>query len=298
VKDERGSVLVEFAIVSFVLYLLLAASIDFGRLMFSAQALQDAARVAAREIALTPLPAACPSLADALSRTPECVAIDPSTGAPVTTERIFNPACLIVDLNTFAGTPAEIDLALDEFFRDAPLLNKALRPFMFVDRQTTVNVLRYPGALIALAPGEPAPSCGPHASTPYRVGIPTVRLDADGGEIVGFVDLIEEIRDSGGASPFSVANQGIVALRLNYPYQAAMMTAFKPAPPTAEDPLPSNVGNPIETDEDIGDPKAPIIGPYTGPNGLGRQLAFGGRVVRPFRKLLSAQAIYRREVFQ
>ena len=31
-------------------------------------------------------------------------------------------------------------------------------------------------------------------------------------------------------------------------------------------------------------------------NGLGNQLAFG-KIVRPFRRLISAQAIYRREVF-
>ena len=45
---ERGAALVEFALVSIVLYLLLAGAIEFGRLMFDANALQDVARVAAR----------------------------------------------------------------------------------------------------------------------------------------------------------------------------------------------------------------------------------------------------------
>jgi hypothetical protein len=40
------------------------------------------------------------------------------------------------------------------------------------------------------------------------------------------------------------------------------------------------------------------VGPYAGAYGLGRQLALGGRTVRPFRKLISAQAIYRREVVE
>ena len=45
----------------------------------------------------------------------------------------------------------------------------------------------------------------------------------------------------------------------------------------------------------VGDPDA--VGTYAGRFGLGKQLAFG-KSVRPFRRLLSAQAIYRREVFQ
>jgi len=40
------------------------------------------------------------------------------------------------------------------------------------------------------------------------------------------------------------------------------------------------------------------VGPYAGTFGLGRQLALAGRTVRPFRKVVSAQAIYRREVVE
>ena len=44
-RHEEGAALVEFALVSVVLYLILAGTIDFGRLMFSANGLQDAALV-------------------------------------------------------------------------------------------------------------------------------------------------------------------------------------------------------------------------------------------------------------
>ena len=54
-RGQRGAALVEFALVSLVLYLLLAGMIEFGRLMFDANALQDVARVAARELALAPV---------------------------------------------------------------------------------------------------------------------------------------------------------------------------------------------------------------------------------------------------
>ena len=48
---QRGGVMVEFALVSLALYLLLAALIGIGRWLAITQAAQDAARIAAREIA-------------------------------------------------------------------------------------------------------------------------------------------------------------------------------------------------------------------------------------------------------
>ena len=53
---RRGSVLVEFALIALVLYLILAATLEFGRALFGAQVLQQAADIAAREISRTPLP--------------------------------------------------------------------------------------------------------------------------------------------------------------------------------------------------------------------------------------------------
>ena len=81
-----------------------------------------------------------------------------------------------------------------------------------------------------------------------------------------------------------------------------------PSLPTDTDPLPPNRANPILADDGgvqqtndapgglLGDDDT--VGPYAGAFGLGRQLALAGNVVRPFRKLVSAQAIFRREVFE
>ena len=55
---RRGQALVEFAIVCLAVYLLLAAILTFGQWLYSAQGLQQAVDVAAREISRTPLPAA------------------------------------------------------------------------------------------------------------------------------------------------------------------------------------------------------------------------------------------------
>ena len=63
---EGGGVLVEFALVSLVLYLMVAAGFALGRATSMSQTAQDVARLAARELALYPL-AAGASFEDALA---------------------------------------------------------------------------------------------------------------------------------------------------------------------------------------------------------------------------------------
>ena len=95
-------------------------------------------------------------------------------------------------------------------------------------------------------------------------------------------------------------------MRINYPYQAATLSGYQSVPSDV-DPIPPNMANFITADDgavqQLNDPPGgPLddgaIGPYAGPYGLGRQLALAGRTLRPFRKLISAQAIYRREVVE
>ena len=108
---------------------------------------------------------------------------------------------------------------------------------------------------------------------------------------------------------------GFVALRLNYPFQAGSLVGFQyrhgngTIDGRAE--LGENVENlPIGADDagaTVGaTPPAPYqliaaansgVGPNAGSLGMGRQFAFGG-VVRPFRRVLSTQALFRREVFE
>ena len=56
-RVRRGQSLVEFAVVSLVLYMLLAAILTFGHTIYVAQGLQTAADLGARELSRTPLPA-------------------------------------------------------------------------------------------------------------------------------------------------------------------------------------------------------------------------------------------------
>ncbi len=322
VRTEQGAALVEFALVSLVLYLLLAGTVEFGRMMFAANAVQDAARVAARELAVAPIRANV-TFDAALSCDP---AADPNCLVDLK-RRVFDPACLVVDLDdpAIASDP-------EGFFAAMPVVNKALRQLMMTE-PSRPNLLRYPGALLSDGSGAGCSASGPNGAagpTGFTVGIPLVESRDAGTETITWVPVLQEIRagrdvDCPARGPFSLIylaaqddcgplgadpmpDRGLAAVRINYPYQAAMLSGFRSSPPTATDPLPPNIANVIVADDGgvqqtnaaPGGPAddGPALGPYAGPFGLGRQLALAGKTVRPFRRLVSAQAIYRREVFE
>jgi hypothetical protein len=321
-RPERGAALVEFALVSLVLYLLLAGAIEFGRLMFDANALQDVARVAARELAVAPVRAEA-TFDYALS----CdAASDPGCLVDLRA-RVFDPACLVVDLSD----PA-VAFDPDGYFASMPVVNRALRSLM-ISEPSRPGVLRYAGALLSDSTGAACSAIGPGgqaAPTGLTVGIPLVESrDAAGVEAIRWVPVVEEIRatqdaDCPSRGPFSLvylanedtcgpldadplADRGLAAVRINYPYQAATLSGFRSSAPNGIDPMPPNIGGFIAAD-DGGVQELNVapggllddgaVGPYSGPYGLGRQFALAGRTLRPYRKLISTQAIYRREVIQ
>lgn len=273
-RPRRGGILVEFALIALVSYLLLAATLEFGRAIFCAQVLQQAADVLAREIARTPISIEKDTLAKALQ--------DVTVRAT-----IFDPKYLAVPLG---DVPSNQTFA--EYFADPdapkPIVNQLLLPLMYVDREN--NLLRYPGQLTTASDGS------------TTVAIPFVTYGADGSEtIVETVGVVESVgkQDSGqdlfGIDSSSTLGGGLVAVRLNYPFQAASLSAYAPAPLSG----PPNVV-PVRAVSDAGSDAD--FGPYAGDDSLGRQAAWNndpsnhGRAVRPFRRLISAQAIYRREV--
>lgn len=269
VIDERGGVLIEVAMVALALYFLLALILDFGRLMFVAQAVQEAARVAARELALAPLPGAA---------TFEAALQDPDVRT-----NLYDPSRLVI--------PVTDDAAFQAALAALPIINKALVPLMIHETIEGVDYLRYPGALLNDGSGG------------LTVGIPrVVSRDADGVETIQWVSPIEEILPNPNdptTGPFSIAStgpeQGLVAIRINYPFQAAVLVGFQPgnAPIVADDAAVSE-DNALPPGQTTVAP-AGGIGVYAGSYGLGGHLNWG-TTRRPFRKLLAAQAIFRREV--
>jgi hypothetical protein len=298
--------LIEFALVALVTYLLLAAILTFGFLFFGAQVAQSAADVGARELSRLPLSA---------DESFESVMAG-GAGFEAVKQRVFDRDLLVFFIPTFPTPAGEQNML--EVIAGWPALNQQLFPLMIPDTVAGQRVLRYPGTLVASS----------QTGTGYDVIVPVVNQS---GVSFAWVQPVEEIDteqaflgeagDDGGASPdpfrISSAQMGIVALRINYPFQTSAMTAHVPSPagpfePTlaspleatdayATDPLPPGMsllserglvddrGTP-ETSDDV------YTGAYGGQYGLGAHGAMG-RVVRAFRRVISAQAIYRREVF-
>jgi hypothetical protein len=198
-----------------------------------------------------------------------------------------------------------------------PVVNRALYALMFVDLSGGRELLRYPGALLTDTSGSTL-GCANQPPTGFVVGIPEVI--SHNPETITWLQVLEEVRPGDPSTgPFSVTDQadppnpnmprGLVAVRFNYPFEAAAISSFQPNPdgpaePTIASPNVADEEGVFETNpedrpgdtlpDDSADPNR--FGPYKGPYGLGRQLAFAS-TVRPYTRVLSGQAIARREVF-
>jgi len=283
-RKRRGGVLVEFALAAFVLYLLLAAVLGLGRLVLVSQGAQDAARIAARELALFPLPA---------DYTFEQALADPGVRGAV-----YSEDDLVVDL--VANPPGP---ALEARFADMPVANRALRPLM-VSNAVEVGgerrrIQHVPGALID---STTAPS-----GLTVRVPLVVSRDPETGIESIELVPVLEEVKAADGSGSFRVtsADGGLVALRLNVPYQSATLSAYLPGPVNSQG---NRTNVPVLADDAaVTAPNEAYVatvgagpdgtGPYSGVYGLGEANALGEEV-RPFRRVVAAQALFRREVFR
>lgn len=325
-RSRAGQSLVEFALVALVLYMLLAAMLTFGHMLYVAQGLQGAADLAAREISRTPFHAIDPDTLEPL--TFEQLFVE-NVGVPtdltdndLLRSRIFDPAYLVLDLAAFYAEKPEGNVFVD-VAPQLPLLNQQLLTLMIVDRpdfdgdgEADAWYLRYPGALLSRTALTPPAG---KAYESYVVDDRTVAIPLITNGTIRWVSVVEEIdteesNDNAGLNPdpFSIQStqNGIVALRINYPFQSASMSAFRPTDvpfdPTIGNPIFTSVtpvapttadGTPIDIPNVTSDSDPTYAGTYGGTYGLGAQGAFG-QVVRPYRRVISAQAIYRREVFE
>ncbi len=302
--SRRGQALVEFAVVCLVASMLLAAILTFGQILYCDESLQQAADLAARELARTPLPAD-----DTFSQ---------ALQDPGVRKRVYDERYLVLTID--AGSNP-ITFNGGHPIGDFPLVNQQLYPIMiydqlvpqFVSGPPPVPVLRYPGAVFK--DPNPDATLNPPASG-YLVRIPVVQYTpspgSSPGQQVGWLAVVEEIPSTLNPNPFQVSSsqRGVVALRFNYPYQSASMSGVQPpADPTLPPGPPDNPVVPIPVNgtvyspppADVGDAVVSALfegfGPYGGQYSLGQQAAWA-QAVRPYRKVICAEAIYRREVFQ
>jgi hypothetical protein len=303
---RRGSVLIEFAVVAFIFYMLLGAVISFGYLLYVAQGLQHTADLAAKEISRTPL-----SPTDTLENVLYGNANTQTDLSPVR-QQIFDPHYLV--LNVDPGSDFHGTMSFDALIASLPVVNQQLVPLMQSDEIGGVRYLRYPGGVFLDTDNTDDPTSPPPSG--LLVAIPQVTSRGAGGvETIDWIPVVEEIdtQDASGAGanpdPFSITSpqRGIVALRFNYPVQSSAMSGFResggdPLAPNGTNVIAADDGSVTVVDEDGYSPPGTAtasddqFGPNAGTYGLGRQAALA-EDVRPFRKLITAQAIYRREIF-
>ena len=310
----RGAALVEFALMALVLYLLIAGGIELGRMIMVSQALQDAARIAARQLALAELPLTEPGGSD-------FTFLDALADSNVQAN-IWDETRLVIDVSCHPT-----DGQLEDFWQqNMPAVNRALRPIFISETVDLGNgpqtLMRYPGALLKLKTPSSNPVIGtcPSILADYTVGIPRIN-DTGGMETIDWVPILQEIP----GDAVSMANpqcgsfpptplpldpcipdptnppktpRGVAAVMVNYPFQSGALSSFRQTPGSAEDPLPPNLGNvnaaddttalgeasdPLNPNYTLADPGSAcdpttVCGDtvYSGPLGLGAQYAFAG----------------------
>lgn len=276
-RARRGQALLEFAFISIVLVVLLSAIVTLGQYLYWAQSLQGAVDSAAQEIARFEFQA------DGRLGLGDLTLTDQDD-------------ILMFDNDFRQSIYDERHLVLDEVGEEdnLPLLNRMLVSAMIFDPD--LQCQRFPGAVVTNAEGHPT------------VLIPVLN---DAGTAYRWVAPVEEIVQDGNVRPYALSTDpdvlsGIVALRINYPAQSATSLAYvevdggEQAPQVADDsevtidPLPAHYQlyypspNPPHVDGESG--------VHAGQYGLGQHLALQTKI-RPYRKVLSVQAVYRREVF-
>jgi hypothetical protein len=124
--------------------------------------------------------------------------------------------------------------------------------------------------------------------------------------------VVEELESDASASdpnsgPFSVVSSipqtelhGVVAIRINFPFEASTLSAYRSGDTLNEVVLADDDHVGVEAGSNAPGTQLTVNtsqGLYSGPWGLGNMYALGQKV-RPFSRFLTAQSLFRREVFK
>lgn len=298
IKNRTGQALVEMAFLIPMLVIILGATISFGLFFYQANVLQQAVDVAAMEISRMPF-AATGGLGlgdlDADFSDTNLLMND-----PLFKTQIYDEQFLIIPDSVWQAPP--YNGSLRDYVDQLPLLNRLLAQVMVRDTTYEGGVTRFPGAIVENT-----------TTNEVTVLIPIVGYSATGAEsIIEWVAPVEEIRPGGGEGPFSLTAMnvaqsfvpGMVALRINYPAQSTTLLnrvgsqgqVIVEANDSSLSDGSTGSNYSLVVANETGTADTTI---HSGKYGLGRQAALlieDG--VRPYRKVLSVQAIYRREVFE
>ena len=318
--NRRGQALLEFAILIPLVIMLIGATLSFGLLFYQGNVLQHAVDVAAQEISRMPFG---PTKQLELGRLDKCTLPDLVCDDADFKAQIYDESLLVIPDSVW-GPSSPFNGDFQAYVATLPLLNRLLAPVMI--REPGQNRTRYPGALVTNDAGELTVLIPLVA---YNYNGVVDGFQCSGETIVEWVAPVEEIRvdHDGDAStqregPYQLASatesandipsfvRGMVALRINYPAQSTTLINRTNLP--AADNPDGQVGQVIVVANDqslsdgdtgcytlvVNDPPVPNgpAEPFGGRYGLGSLAVLKGNV-RPYRQVMTFQAIYRREVF-
>ncbi|MCG8648776.1 MAG: pilus assembly protein [Pirellulales bacterium] len=315
---RRGQALLEFGIISFLIFTIVIGTLGYGIQLWSAIMLQqavDTGAVAASRVPLAPDVSFPQALENSEFRS-----------------LVYDPKFLVVTDQELAAA----NLTFGEFMSRTPTLNRMLAPLMVRDG----DLHRYPGTIVNYTDFD-------GVTSEQTVLVPTVT--GRGTRVVTWRFPVEEISYLGtsSSSEYSVfptydvayipaaevtggvPPTGLAGLRINYPHQSSIAPAFqyRDAAGNAIRPGEGQVAfnDLILADENLVVAPLPTtfattvlpsgftahragfslavsgadqsLGPFSGQYGLGR-FVVGNLQVRPFRQVMSFQAVRLRELFQ
>lgn len=329
---RTGQAMLELALLIPIIVIIIGGTISLGLFFFQANVLQQAVDVGAQEIARMPFP---PDQELGLGRFDLCTGADYVCDNERFKEQIYDEKFLVIpDSQWGSGTPYNGDFQ-SFCASELPLLNRLMVPAMVRDNR--LGVTKYPGAMVNISTGAdpnfpftvliPLVQYGAASTQTDDTKFPSsVRSASE--TIVRWVKPVEEIladhdgdANTPSEGPFKLSydsapaddgnfQPGMVALRINYPAQSTgllnrvdggivvvtgsvndasgqnLSQCYSMLDTTQDNPL--GLG---DTDEQDGSE------PNGGEFGLG-ELEVLTRTVRPYRTVMSFQAIYRREVFE
>lgn len=297
-RHRKGQSLLEMAFLIPLIVILIGATISMGFFFYQANVLQQAVDTTAQEIARFPFAATGQlGLGDLGADFTDTNLL---MNQEAFKAQIYDERFLIIPDADWEAAP--YNGSFRDYVAQLPLLNRLLTQVMVRDETDAGGVTRYPGAIVANT-----------ITDEMTVLIPIVEYAGNGAEtIVQWVAPVEEIRPGGNEGPYSLTASntassfmpGMVALRINFPAQSTTLInrvgAAGQVVVEADDSAVAdgNVGTvySLVVPDEAGPADTSI---HSGRYGLGRQAAlFLASGVRPYRKVLSVQAIYRREVFQ
>ena len=293
---RRGQALLEFAFLLPVLVIIVGATITFGLFFFQLNTLQQAVDVTAQEISRMPFAATAELGLGDLDAATSTVMYDADFLA-----QIYDEQYLVVHESEWDGGTA-FNGDFQAYVDTWPLLNRLLANVMVRDDSLATGAIRYPGAVVTNS-----------NTSEETVLIPIISYAVDGSETLAeWVAPVTEIRPGGGDGPFALDATntaasfvpGMVALRINYPAQSTTLInrvgangeVIVEADDTSIADGTTGSNYTLSVANKTGTAGTTI---HSGRYGLGRQAAvWKAAGVRPYRKVLSVQAIYRREVFE